>query len=520
MSGTDVLEPRIADGRWSMRGRIRFLPGSGGLPRDARLLILSVLIAGAAVAAVSLPEAAHWSRHDVLVFLGLAAAAAIAQQFTIPIRHGGETENLDMTDAVWAAGLLLAEPSVITFAVVAGICAGQASRRWSSHKIAFNVGQDLVGITGALVVYEALGGGADDPQSWFAAGLGMAVYFLVNATVVALVISLVERKPYRSVLLPSAGLNLLQWSANAALGILVAIVIVTEPAALPLLSVPLLLSYFTYRGWLREVRNREFMQELARTADAIYQQGDLARRVAGAGEHAADQVAATLNRMLDRVDAAFRRERRFISEASHELRTPITICRGHLEVLGPNPSVEDVEESVALVVDELGRMGRLVDDMTTLARADTEGFLRPERIPLDRFLADVASKAAPLVGDRLYVLPSARGAELEGDPQRLTQALINLLQNAALHGRDGSPVVLSVLEESDSWRFEVADEGGGITLDPPERAFEPFSRGNTGHGGSGLGLAIVLTIANAHSGAAGVRNRPGEGATFWLRVPK
>jgi signal transduction histidine kinase len=490
------------------------------LPLRARLLILAVVVAGGAIAAVGIPVAVQWSGHDLLVFLALAAAGAIAQQFTIPIRHGGETENLDMTDGVWAAGLLLAQPSVITLAVVAGIVTGQAARRWSAHKIAFNVGQDLIAITGALLVYEALSTSPGEPQSWLAAGLGMAVYFLVNAGIVALVISLVEREPYRSVLLPSAGLNLLQWSANVALGILVAIVIVDDPAALPLLSVPLLLSYFAYRGWLREVRNREFMQDLARTADAIYEQGDLARRVAAAGEGEVRQVAATLNRMLDRMDAAFRRERRFISEASHELRTPITICRGHLEVLGPNPSVEELDESIGLVVDELDRMGRLVDDMTTLARADAEGFIRPEMIPLDRFVADVAAKAAPLLNGRLCVIPPAASATLEGDPQRLTQALINLLQNAALHGRDGCPVVLSVLKEPDGWRFEVADEGGGITLDPPERVFQPFSRGRTRHTGRGLGLAIVRTIAEAHGGRAGVNNRPGEGATFWIRMPR
>jgi signal transduction histidine kinase len=493
---------------------------SRSLPLGARLLILAVVLAGAGVVAVSVPEAAHWSRHDLLVFLALAGAAAIAQQFTIPIRHGGETENLDMTDGVWAAGLLLAAPSALIFAVVGGIVAGQAARRWRPHKVAFNVGQDLVAITGALLVYEALSASADEPRSWLAAGLGMAVYFLVNAATVALVISLAEQKPYRSVLLPSAGLNLLQWSANVAVGVLVAIVIMDEPVALPLLSVPLLLSYFTYRGWLREVRNREFMQELARTADALYEQGDLSRRVAGAGDDEVGQVAATLNRMLDRVDAAFRRERRFISEASHELRTPITICRGHLEVLGPNPSVEELEESITLVVDELDRMGRLVDDMTTLARADTDRFLRPETILLDRFLADIAAKAEPLLNGRLCVIPARHGSSLEGDPQRLTQALINLLQNAAVHGQNGCPVVLCVREEAEGWRFEVMDEGGGITLDPPERVFEPFSRGGTRHTGRGLGLAIVRTIAEAHGGAAGVRNRPGVGATFWLRVPR
>jgi signal transduction histidine kinase len=94
------------------------------------------------------------------------------------------------------------------------------------------------------------------------------------------------------------------------------------------------------------------------------------------------------------------------------------------------------------------------------------------------------------------------------------------LQNAAVHGRNGGPVVLRVLEETEGWRFEVADEGGGITLDPPESVFQPFSRGYTGHRGSGLGLAIVRTIVEAHDGTVGVENRPGEGATFWIRMPK
>lgn len=494
--------------------------GTRRLPVPARLLIVSFALAGALIVAVSIPGVAHWSWRDVLVFFALAAAVAIAQQFTIAIRHGGETENLDTTDAVWAAGLLLAEPSTLTLAVAGGIFAGQAVRRWSLHKISFNVGQDLVAITGALVVYEALSTSAGEPQSWLAAALAMGVYFVINAGTIALIISLVERKPYRSVLLPSAGLNLLQWSANVALGILVAVMIVTEPAALPLLSVPLLLSYFTYRGWRREARERELMHELARTADAIYEQGDLARRVTGATDDEVGQLGATLNRMLDRLEGAFRRERRFISEASHELRTPITICRGHLEVLGPKPGPDELEECVDVVVDELDRMGRIVDDMSTLVRADTDWFLRREPIPLDGFLADIAAKAAPLLNGHLLVIPADEPATLEGDPQRLTQALINLLQNAALHGRNGGPVVLRVREEADGWRFEVADEGGGITLDPPERVFQPFSRGTTNQGGSGLGLAIVRTIAEAHGGAAGVENRSGEGATFWVRVPK
>jgi signal transduction histidine kinase len=490
-----------------------------GLPLAARILILSVVLAGAAIVVVRLPEAVHWSWGDAFTFLALAGTVAIAQQFTIPIRHGEETENLDMTEAVWAAGLLLAQPGAITLAVAAGILAGQAARGWSPFKIAFNIGQDILAISAALLVYGALSTSAGEPQSWLAAALGMSVYFILNAGTVALVISLVERKPYRSVLLPSARLNLLQSSANVAFGILVAVVILAEPAALPLLTVPLLLSYLTYRGWLRGVRERELMHEVARTADSISEQGDLGRRVAGAGADDVGQLAATLNRMLDRLDAAFRRERRFISEASHELRTPITICRGHLEVLAADPNSGNLQENVALVVDELHRMGRIVDDMITLARSDTDRFLRRETIPLDRFLADVAAKAAQLLDGRLRAIPATEGATLEGDPQRLTQALINLLENAALHGRNGSPVVLRVTEEEEGWRFEVADEGGGIALESVESVFQPFARGRTHVPGSGLGLAIVRTIAEAHGGAAGVVNRPGEGATFWIRVP-
>ena len=489
------------------------------IPLAARLLIFSVVIAGAAIVAARVPEAVDWSWSDLLAFLALAAIVVIAQQFTIPIRHGEETENLDMTDAVWAAGLLLAEPSAITLAVAVGILAGQAARGWSGYKIAFNVGQDVVAITAALLVYGALRSSAEEPQSWLAAALGMGAYLVVNSSMVSLVIALVERKPYRKVLLPSAGLSLLQWSANLALGILVAVVILTAPAALPLLGVPLLLSYLTYRGWLRGVRERELMHEMARTADSISEQGDLSRRVAGAGDDDVGQLAATLNRMLARLEAAFRRERRFISEASHELRTPITICRGNLEVMAARTSSEEVREGVALAVDELHRMGRIVDDMVTLARADSGRFLRCETIPLRRFLADIGAKAVQLLDGRLSIIPAREGATLEGDPQRLTQALLNLLQNAAIHGRNGGPVVLRVSEDQEGWRFEVEDDGGGIALEPAENVFQPFSRGPTQAPGSGLGLAIVRTIAEAHGGTAGVVNRPGEGATFWIRLP-
>ena len=107
---------------------------------------------------------------------------------------------------------------------------------------------------------------------------------------------------------------------------------------------------------------------------------------------------------------------------------------------------------------------------------------------------------------------------MRADPQRLSQALINLLQNAALHAPGAEPVELRVVGRPGEWRFEVADRGGGIPPGEEERLFRPFNRASRAPG-SGLGLAIVRGIAEAHGGRAGVDNRPGEGATFWITVP-
>ncbi len=209
----------------------------------------------------------------------------------------------------------------------------------------------------------------------------------------------------------------------------------------------------------------------------------------------------------------------FLSSASHELRTPITIVRGHLEVLDERPSEAEMKETMELVVDELDRMGRLVDDMTVLVRAEDPEFLRAEEVDLHGFAADVAAKAEPLLGRRLRVRRPLSGALVKADPQRLTQAVLNLLKNAADHAPGASPVDLRIVEEPGWWRIEVEDRGPGVTIGHPEDVFEPF-RAGPGSRGSGLGLAIVRGIAEAHGGTAGMVNRTGEGATFWIRLPQ
>lgn len=210
----------------------------------------------------------------------------------------------------------------------------------------------------------------------------------------------------------------------------------------------------------------------------------------------------------------------FLSAASHELRTPITICRGHLDVLEDGAGSQELEAVKEILIDELALMGRLVDDLTTLAWVDDGTKLRVEPQPVDRFVSGIRAKAEPLLGDRLRVERGPGGGTLRADPQRLTQAVTNLLRNAAVHGHGDRPVRFRVIAEPSSWCFEVADQGGGLPPGAEQFLFEPFSTGSPQTGGTGLGLSIVRGIARAHGGSCGVVNLPGRGATFWIRIPR
>lgn len=237
---------------------------------------------------------------------------------------------------------------------------------------------------------------------------------------------------------------------------------------------------------------------------------------------------------LEQIELALARERarterlreldelkdKFLSTVSHELRTPITICRGHLEVLEDGAGEQEVRAVREMLIDELGLMGRLVEDLTTLAWGDDRTLLRLESLPLDGFMSSLTAKAEAILGDRVRVRPAIPSATLRADPQRLTQALVNLLQNVADHAKGDGPVHLCVRGESSSWRFEVTDDGGGLPPGDEQAVFESFSTGSSQEGGTGLGLSIVRGIAKAHGGESGVVNRPGQGATFWIRIPR
>jgi signal transduction histidine kinase len=481
--------------------------------------VVGVVVAGGAVAvAVAVPDVAAWTGGDALAFLALTAGAAIAEHFQIELAYRTERVTYSVSDALWTAGLLVARPSVLLLSVGCGVVIGQATQPWAPLKVAFNAGQFLLGISAAIAVFELLGSPPpSEPSGWAAAAVAMAAFQAVNTIVMAAIISVTERQPFWSVALVPTGL--LHWLGNLATGVLAALVWDTEPAAAPFLLVPIAFTYAAYRGWLETIRERDQMHEIARAADEISVGGDLQRRVPDTGStDAVGVLASTLNRMLDRVDDAFRRERLFISETSHELRTPITICRGHLEDLGPAPSAAEVADTVAVVTDELDRMARLVADMATLARMEDPESLHLTDVDLNQLVTDVAAKATTLLDGRLHVSAPPTGQILRADPQRLTQAMINLLNNAAEHTPPGTSIELGVTARPEAWRFEVTDHGRGLAPGDEELVFRPFHTGKDSIG-SGLGLVVVSGIARAHGGAAGVESRTGHGATFWMEIP-
>jgi len=488
----------------------------------ARIFIAAAAAGGAAVIVVHLPAAASWGPVETTSWSLLVLAMVVTEQFPVSLQHRGEGETFALTDAIWIAALILFDPAVLILAAAAGAAIGQVVRRVPPTKIFFNLGQYLIGLGLAVVVYQYLDGRAPtDPGAWVAAIGAMAIFFVVNEGAVATVISLVSGKSLRDVLLPSLSISLLHWAGNMAVGILAAVLWATVPVATALLLAPLALSYLAYRGWLRSMRERDEMREMARIADEVTEQKDLSRRLAvNDDSDAVGQLTTTLNAMLDRLERAFLRERRFLSEASHELRTPITVCRANLEVLAADPGGSDAAATITLVVDELERMTRIVEDMTTLARMEHPTFLRPEPVDLAVLINGVAAKAQPLLGDRLRTGPVPEGATIEADPQRLTQALLNLLENARTHGTGDGVVRIGLREAADFWRVEVTDNGGGLPPGREEELFEPFRRGTSRRSGTGLGLAIVRAIAVAHGGAAGVDNHPFEGATFWIALPR
>ncbi len=259
------------------------------------------------------------------------------------------------------------------------------------------------------------------------------------------------------------------------------------------------------------------LRVLDETANAI-SESDFSRRIDVEGNDEIANLAHTFNKMLDRLQEAFSTQRRFVDDAGHELRTPITVIRGQLELLGEDP--DERRDTIALVTDELDRMSRIVEDLLALAKAEQPDFVNIHPIDLAEFVEGLAAKGSAF-SERPVSVESAQQVVFEGDEQRLTQAMMNLIRNAMEHTPSDAAVTVGAVLTEHEVQMWVRDDGPGIPSQEQGRIFERFARGRDGRRsteGAGLGLAIVKAIAEGHGGRVGVESGPG-GTTFTIAVP-
>ncbi|MFG1702727.1 sensor histidine kinase [Nonomuraea sp. M3C6] len=272
-------------------------------------------------------------------------------------------------------------------------------------------------------------------------------------------------------------------------------------------------------GWFVAGRVLAPVRLVSQTAEQISDSTDLTRRLDVPGDDDVAALAGTFNHMLDRLEQAFVVQRHFMDDAGHELRTPITVVRGHLELMGDDPA--DRAETLALVTDELDRMNRIVDDLITLAKAEQPGFLALDHVELADLTVSVVAKARAL-GRRQWRVDEVAEARVPADRQRLTQALMQLVANAVRHTTDDDLIAVGSAIRDSRVELWVRDSGPGVAPADRERIFGRFIRGvgRTGtHDGAGLGLAIVRSIAEAHGGNVKVTEAPGGGACFVMSIP-
>jgi two-component system, OmpR family, sensor kinase len=275
-------------------------------------------------------------------------------------------------------------------------------------------------------------------------------------------------------------------------------------------------------GYLLAARTASPLHRFVETAAKI-DAGDLAPRLESSPGDAAELriLAEAFNHMLDRLDRAFARQRQFVSDASHELRSPLTAIRGQLEVLArlEEPSEQEVRRVETVALREIGRVERLVEDMLSLARLDEGDGPSLQEVSAAGFLRELAEARQ---GDYGRVGDLAEGT-VQLDPDLVAQVVRNLLDNANRYAGEGQ-VLLSARSAGSSLVVSVDDDGPGIPPEDRERVFDRFHRRDSARdrasGGSGLGLGIARAIVVAHGGRIWVEDSPLGGARVSFSLPR
>ena len=273
------------------------------------------------------------------------------------------------------------------------------------------------------------------------------------------------------------------------------------------------------------------IKRMTKTAGAIAA-GDLTQRVpAGQSGTEASELGDSLNTMMTTIEGAFAeraaseaRLRRFVADASHELRTPVTTIRGYAELYrhGGLATVDELDQAMRRTEQESVRMASLVDDLLLLARLDEGRPLARSTVDLGVLGIDAAADARAVAPDRVVTADVTEGVTVEGDEDRLRQVIGNLVGNALVHTPEGTAVAVRVHNGDGRAVVEVHDDGPGMEPDVAARAFERFSRADASRsrngGGAGLGLAIVQAIVVAHDGRVHLTSGPGAGTTVTVEL--
>ncbi len=269
-------------------------------------------------------------------------------------------------------------------------------------------------------------------------------------------------------------------------------------------------------GWLMAGRLLRPVREL-REISARISESDLSLRLPVRGEDDLAELARSFNGMVDRLEGAFASQRQLLDDAGHELRTPITVVRGHLELMDPTDPV-DAAETRALTLEELDRMHRLADDLVLLAKSGRPDFTVRRATDVHDLTRGVFEHAQQL-GDRAWHLVAAAHGVVDVDDQRLTQAWLQLAANAVKFSEAGSRVEIGSSLTDGTLRLWVTDHGAGVAEEDRERIFQRFTQAGHDRGGAGLGLPIVVAIADAHEGRVDLESAEGIGSTFTIVVP-
>ncbi len=278
-------------------------------------------------------------------------------------------------------------------------------------------------------------------------------------------------------------------------------------------------------GWWLTGRALGPVAAVTRGARHITLTGQFDQRIPSPAAHdELGDLIATFNDMLSRIEMTLRRQREFLADASHELRGPLTVIRGNLDLLVMDLPEDERAECVREAVSEVARMTRLVSDLLFLAEADAQETVAREEVFLDQVVRGAWQRARAVDGDQHEVILERQDAvAVLGDAGRLDQLIWNLVENALRYTPPGGKITLAVHDHGSVAEIVVADTGIGIPPEHLPRIFERFYRvdraRSRAEGSSGLGLAIVKQIAEAHGGQVRVRSEPGKGSIFSIVLP-